>query len=154
MTTEPMSAEPMRTERAAIPAAAELRIHGSGIDRLLHAGSVFRIGRDPQADIVVADPRVSWQHATLEHQGEDWLLLDTGSTNGTFVGRERVRKLTIAATCEVRLGHPDDGPLLTCAPMKSSAPGAVGPAGTALWQPGPASPAQAPPAQAPAAQAP
>ncbi len=136
MTTEPMSAEPMRTERAAVPAAGELRVQGSGIDRLLQAGSVYRLGRDPQADLVISDPRVSWQHATIERRDGSWLLLDTGSTNGTFVNRQRVSRLTITDSCEVRVGHPDDGPLLTCSvPAPASAP-AVGPAGTAVWQPG------------------
>jgi ABC transport system ATP-binding/permease protein len=145
MTTEPMSAEPMRTERAVIPAAGQLRVQGSDIDRLLQAGSVYRVGRDPKADIVIADSRVSWQHATVEHQGDGWLLMDTGSTNGTFVGRQRVRKVRITGTCEVRLGHPDDGPRLICSPASNPAPAAVGPAGTALWQPEPsAGPVAAP----------
>ena len=154
MTTEPMSAEPMRTEVAAIPAVSRsLRVHGSGVDHTLQAGSVYRIGRDPQADIVIADARVSWQHATLEHRSGGWLLMDTGSTNGTFVDRERVRQLTITQTCDVRLGHPDDGPQLTCSLSASPGGGAVGPAGTALWQPGPAparAPAPAEPAPVPA----
>jgi ABC transport system ATP-binding/permease protein len=150
MTTEPMSAEPMRTERAAIPDPGALHVSGSGIDRVLSAGSVYRIGRDPQAHIVVTDPRVSWQHATLEHDDGGWLLLDTGSTNGTFVARKRISRITITSSCELRLGHPDAGPMLTC-----ELPGtAAGPAGTMVWTSEPAAvgaqPAQAAPPVAPA----
>jgi ABC transport system ATP-binding/permease protein len=99
---------------AAPPPGQQLRIQCQGIERLLQAGAVYRIGRDPQADIVLADPRVSWQHAIVEEQAGSWLLQDAGSTNGTFVNRQRVRQVGIAADCSVRLGHPDDGPMLNC----------------------------------------
>ena len=145
MTTEPMSAEPMRTERVPIPAAGDLHVHGPGIDQVLRAGSVYRIGRDPQADVVISDPRVSWQHATLERRDGRWLLLDTGSTNGTFVSRERVARLEIADSCDVRLGHPDDGPLLTCFGPARPGAQAVGPAGTEVLRAGAAA-APLPPA--------
>ncbi len=135
MTTEPMSAEPMRTERVAIPAAEDLRVLGPGIDRLLQAGSVYQIGRDPQADIVISDPRISWQHATLERRDGAWLLLDTGSTNGTFVSRQRLARVEITDSCEVRLGHPDDGPLLTCSVPARSGVQPVAPAGTEVCRP-------------------
>src|SRR5580704_12720940 len=115
MTTEPMSAKPVRTEQAARPVAGQqLHIKGAGVDRLLQAGSAYRIGRDPQADIVVSDARVSWQHATVERHASGWQLQDAGSTNGTFVERQRVRQVAITGNCAVRLGHPDDGPLLRC----------------------------------------
>ena len=56
MTTEPMSAEPVRSEQAAQHVAGQqLHIKGAGVDRLLKAGSAYRIGRDPEADIVVSD---------------------------------------------------------------------------------------------------
>ena len=34
-------------------------------ERSLAAGRAYLVGRDPQADIVVADSRVSWHHAEL-----------------------------------------------------------------------------------------
>jgi ABC transport system ATP-binding/permease protein len=142
MTTEPMSAEPTKTEQAEQPSSGQpLHIQGAGVDRVLQAGSTYRIGRDPQADIVIADARVSWQHAIVEQQGNGWLLQDAGSTNGTFFDRQRIRQLAITGTCAVRFGHPDDGPLLTCtlagARPSEPDPGPVRmrPA-TAAWQPG------------------
>jgi ABC transport system ATP-binding/permease protein len=115
---------------AAPPLGQQLRIQSQGTDRLLQAGAAYRIGRDPQADIVVADPRVSWQHAIVEEQAGSWLLQDAASTNGTFVNRQRVRQVAITADCSVRLGHPDDGPMLNCsiAGNSHSAPTAPGPA--------------------------
>ncbi|HSR82897.1 MAG TPA: FHA domain-containing protein [Streptosporangiaceae bacterium] len=135
-----MSAEPVLTEQAAQPVAGQqLHVKGAGVDRLLKAGSAYRIGRDPKADIVVSDPRVSWQHATVERSAGGWQLEDVSSTNGTFVDRQRVRQVAITGSCTVRLGHPDDGPVLRCtvigAPASADgAPMQVHPA-TAAWRP-------------------
>jgi ABC-type multidrug transport system ATPase subunit/pSer/pThr/pTyr-binding forkhead associated (FHA) protein len=139
MTTEPMSAEPIRTEQAQPVAGQQLHVKGAGVDRLLKAGSTYRIGRDPKADIVVSDARVSWQHATVRRHASGWQLEDVSSTNGTFVDRQRVRQVAITGNCAVRLGHPDDGPLLRCTVIGASAsadatPAQVHPA-TAPWHP-------------------
>ncbi len=83
-------------------------------ERSLSAGRSYYIGRDPQADIVVNDSRVSWRHAVLRLDGSTWLLEDAGSTNGTFEGSNRIQRLAISSTCAVRLGHPNDGPAMSC----------------------------------------
>jgi len=152
-----MSTEPTKTEQAAQPVLGQqLRIHGAGVDRVLQAGATYRIGRDPQADVVVSDARVSWHHATVEQQGTGWLMQDASSTNGTFVDQQRIRQVAITGTCTVRLGHPDDGPLLTCALVGAPQHADPGPvrvqAATAAWQPDgpaagghPATPAAGPP---------
>jgi hypothetical protein len=64
MSTELTSAEAANAglgRRSARRTAAgpALRIHCRGTDRLLKAEVAYRIGRDPQADIPLADPRVS-----------------------------------------------------------------------------------------------
>jgi ABC-type multidrug transport system ATPase subunit/pSer/pThr/pTyr-binding forkhead associated (FHA) protein len=48
------------------------------------------IGRNPQADIPLAAPIVSWQHARLDLTDLGHVLTDLGSTNGTFVNGERL----------------------------------------------------------------
>jgi ABC-type multidrug transport system ATPase subunit/pSer/pThr/pTyr-binding forkhead associated (FHA) protein len=93
---------------------AQVRVRFQGTDRLLDSASSYRIGRDPQSDVVVNDPRVSWNHAVLRHQDDGWVLEDHGSTNGTFLDSERVRRVAISGDCTVRLGHPTDGPQLSC----------------------------------------
>ncbi len=51
----------------------------------------FRIGRDPQADLAVEARGLSRHHAEFrEEQGDLLLLADLGSTNGTWVNRERL----------------------------------------------------------------
>ena len=83
-------------------------------DHRLQAGTAYRLGRDPDSDIVMSDSRVSWRHAVLRHEQDTWILEDVGSTNGTFIGTRRVDRITISAECVIRLGNPDDGPVLRC----------------------------------------
>jgi pSer/pThr/pTyr-binding forkhead associated (FHA) protein len=42
------------------------------------------------------------------------VLADNGSTNGTYAGDQRVDRIEINGECQVRLGHPADGPVLVC----------------------------------------
>ena len=80
-------------------------------------GTTYRIGRDPQSDIVMTDSRVSWRHGVLRVDGDAWILEDLGSTNGTFLGTQRVDRVDISHECVVHLGHPEDGPILRCMPQ-------------------------------------
>ena len=52
--------------------------------------SMITVGRDPMADIVIADPEVSRQHARLTRTAEGYEIQDLGSTNGTFVDGQRL----------------------------------------------------------------
>ena len=47
--------------------------------------TVFTIGRSPDCDLPLGDMTVSWHHAELRHDGQSWVLVDLGSTNGTRV---------------------------------------------------------------------
>lgn len=48
------------------------------------------IGRDLTNDVVLNDPEISRRHARLYAQGNTYVLEDLGSTNGTFVGGQRL----------------------------------------------------------------
>jgi pSer/pThr/pTyr-binding forkhead associated (FHA) protein len=103
------------SERSFAPSVApELVLTFDGADRTLRPAS-YRVGRDPEADIVVIDSRVSWNHAVLQADGDAWFVEDCGSRNGTFVGSDRVDRFEIDGQCIVRLGSADDGPALICA---------------------------------------
>jgi len=140
-----------------------LVVRTQGSDRSLQAGPSYQIGRDPESDIVVDDSRVSWQHAVLrfdQREQNAWILQDEGSTNGTFLGPQRVSRSTISDDCEFRLGHPDDGPAVRCSlaaparpvsPPPVSPPGAPPPAGPRPVSPPPAEPLAASPPAAPGA---
>ena len=49
------------------------------------------IGRDPQAQISLASPAISWRHARLDQSGGGHQIQDLNSTNGTFVNGQRLR---------------------------------------------------------------
>lgn len=48
------------------------------------------IGRGDGCDVRLPDPSVSHRHASIRQRGTEYILLDEGSTNGTFVGPVRL----------------------------------------------------------------
>ena len=62
------------------------------------------IGRDPTADIVVADGSVSRKHARIERRGLAWAVVDQGSANGTFLDSHRVADAALRNGQELRIG--------------------------------------------------
>jgi pSer/pThr/pTyr-binding forkhead associated (FHA) protein len=58
------------------------------------------IGRSRGSDVRVPDPSVSSRHATIRQRGSEYLLLDEGSTNGTFIDGHR-----LSPGSPVLLGH-------------------------------------------------
>src|SRR5689334_6829875 len=95
-------------------AAPALLVRSEGTDRSLSPGPAYLVGRDPDSDIVISDGRISWQHAVLRFADGRWVLADNASTNGTYVNGQRIDQIDIVQECQVRLGHPADGALLTC----------------------------------------
>jgi ABC-type multidrug transport system ATPase subunit len=99
----------------------------------------------------MTDSRVSWRHGELRVDGDGWIIEDLGSTNGTFLGSQRLERVEIREECVIRLGNPDDGPVLRFVPQvpaAGAAPPAAPPAehpGTALSMPAAPAPS-APPA--------
>jgi membrane peptidoglycan carboxypeptidase len=69
-------------------------------------GSLYRIGRDPNAEVVLDQAAVSRRHALLERRGDHWLLKDAGSTNGLWWQGRRVQELLLRDGDRVRLGPP------------------------------------------------
>ena len=104
----------------------------------------------------MTDSRVSWRHGEIRAEGDAWVIEDLGSTNGTFLGAQRLDRIDIREECVVRLGNPDDGPVLRCVPQvaASTAPPAAAPPpdhpGTALSMPAASAPAAPAPEPEPA----
>jgi pSer/pThr/pTyr-binding forkhead associated (FHA) protein len=53
-----------------------------------------RIGRTEENDIVNPDIRISRKHSVVQRQGNHYVLIDLGSTNGTFLNGNRIFKPT------------------------------------------------------------
>ncbi|MEV6098624.1 FHA domain-containing protein [Nocardia sp. NPDC051981] len=88
----------------------------------LRAGGAYNIGRDPTADIVVTDPRVSALHAVLEKGSHGWEIEDAHSLNGTFFDGQRVERMLIDHDETFKLGHAKDGARLSCSLEASAEP--------------------------------
>ena len=64
------------------------------------------IGRAPECTLVLEDDFASGRHARLSLQQGTWMVEDLGSTNGTFLGRNRVQAPTpIEPGAAVRIGR-------------------------------------------------
>ncbi|WP_137991172.1 FHA domain-containing protein [Streptomyces vilmorinianum] len=109
-------------ERPVAPAAPELVLEIDGDATVMRPSRVYRIGRDPTSDIVLADDRTSWHHAVLRAVGDHWTLEDEGSTNGTFADSHRIAVREVGPGTVIRFGHPGDGP---CAVLSGTAPPAA-----------------------------
>jgi len=62
------------------------------------------IGRLPEVDLVLEDPNVSRRHAEIYRSGQEVVLRDLGSTNGTKVNGSPVSTVTLADGDEIIIG--------------------------------------------------
>lgn len=76
------------------------------------AGSKFtldkdlvRAGRHPDSDIFLDDVTVSRRHAEFVRGAQGYTVRDEGSTNGTYVNRERVEDAGLENGDEVQIGR-------------------------------------------------
>jgi Protein of unknown function (DUF3662)/FHA domain len=74
-------------------------------ERFTLAEHVITIGRRPESNIVLADPNVSRAHAEIRPQGDGFLLVDLGSTNGSKVNGVRIDQRLLADGDELTFGH-------------------------------------------------
>jgi pSer/pThr/pTyr-binding forkhead associated (FHA) protein len=76
----------------------------AGVTVPLTSGPVL-LGRGADATIRLDDDYVSTRHARFVPHGEDWYVEDLGSTNGTYIGSQRITTpMVVAIGVQVRLG--------------------------------------------------
>lgn len=66
---------------------------------------IGRAGGGGGADVELDDPDVSRKHATVECRGARFVIRDLRSTNGTFVGTDRVESRELRDGEEFRVGR-------------------------------------------------
>jgi adenylate cyclase len=64
----------------------------------------FSIGRTPENDIELKDSLISRRHTSIVRKGDRHVLYDLGSSNGTFVNRERVDSKPLENGDVIRVG--------------------------------------------------
>jgi serine phosphatase RsbU (regulator of sigma subunit) len=64
----------------------------------------FTIGRRTDRDLIIADPRVSRDHASILSEGGDYVIVDMGSKHGTFVNGERIERHKLNTNDRVEFG--------------------------------------------------
>jgi sigma-B regulation protein RsbU (phosphoserine phosphatase) len=64
----------------------------------------FTVGRRTDRDLVMADPRVSREHAHFIREPDGTYLIDQGSRHGTFVNGERVNRRKLGRNDRVEFG--------------------------------------------------
>jgi len=113
----PPSAPPLVPEIMAMPTRpappdaagvqAELTIEtGPDAGRKHRAGDhAMRLGRSPDNDVILRDPATSGHHARLERRGDQFWLVDLGSTNGTFVNGESIQEKQLNHGDRVTVGQ-------------------------------------------------
>lgn len=81
------------TEAENLPENAYLIIDGTQIEPLNR--SVINIGRRPDNQIVIEDPRISRLHAQIRAIKGRFVIFDLDSKGGTFVNSQRVNQCTL-----------------------------------------------------------
>jgi serine phosphatase RsbU (regulator of sigma subunit) len=67
----------------------------------------FSVGRKVDKDLVIADPRVSRDHALIMLEEDGFYLVDQGSKHGTFVNGERIQRQKLERNDRLEFGARD-----------------------------------------------
>jgi len=87
-------------------------VQGSEQKSIVLNHTPFTVGRKVDKDLVIADPRVSRDHAQILLEGKDFFLVDLSSKHGTFVNGERVQRQKLERGDRLEFGARDSAYLL------------------------------------------
>jgi pSer/pThr/pTyr-binding forkhead associated (FHA) protein len=79
-------------------------IQGNELHRYSFAESEILIGRSPECDVLLDNAGVSRTHAKLLRQGDQVLVVDLLSGNGTFVNGQKVTQAKVVAADTIGIG--------------------------------------------------
>lgn len=70
---------------------------GNQVGRDFRLDETTTIGRDAvECDVILSDSKLSAQHARIRREGDEFILYDLASKNGTFVNENRVQRQILA----------------------------------------------------------
>lgn len=70
------------------------------------AESGVLLGRNPESSLVLSDDFASGRHARIYPEADGWYLDDLGSTNGTYIGSQRVGEhVQVSTGTQIRIGQ-------------------------------------------------
>jgi len=97
---------PLRPVGGAGP-QAELTIESGPDAGHTHRASetALRLGRSPDNDLILRDPATSGHHARVERRGEQFWIVDLGSTNGTLVNGEPIQEKELNHGDRITIGQ-------------------------------------------------
>ena len=87
-------------------------VQGSEQKNIVLNRTPFTVGRKVDKDLVIADPRVSRDHAQIMQEGQEFFLVDLGSKHGTFVNGERIQRQKLERGDRLEFGARDSAYLL------------------------------------------
>lgn len=73
-------------------------------DKFLIKKSKLTIGRNPESDIFLDDITVSRKHAVFKKSGNDFLIKDLGSLNGSYINGEIVDSAVLKNGDRIQIG--------------------------------------------------
>jgi CRP/FNR family cyclic AMP-dependent transcriptional regulator len=79
-------------------------VNGSDQRRIALDHFPFTIGRKPDKDLMITDARVSLDHAAIQADGGDFLVVDVSSSAGTFVNGEKIDRRKLNSNDRVEFG--------------------------------------------------
>ena len=62
------------------------------------------VGRDDTCDVRIASQAVSREHCAIEHEGEDLVLRDLGSSGGTYLDGKKIETIRLEDGMQVGVG--------------------------------------------------
>jgi hypothetical protein len=64
----------------------------------------FRIGRVDECEVCIPDEHVSRSHVEVTFEAGQWWIRDLNSSNGIFVGQQRISSLPVRKAANIKLG--------------------------------------------------
>lgn len=66
---------------------------------------IVKIGKHPDNDIKIDDPKVSRFHAEIRKKNDEYMLIDLNSTNGTFLNGNKIKEAKLFNAYKIRIGN-------------------------------------------------